>query len=297
MSRSLALLCSLVVAALVIVGGAASKPRPTSYVLPGNATFPEGVAFDQKSGDFYVSSTGDGSVLRGNVNRPAAETFISATGVQFSAIGVKIDGDRLLVAGGSTGQVRIYDRRSDALRRTFETGPGGFLNDLAVTRDGSVYVTDSSRPVLWRIAPGSTTIEQWLALPGYQSGFNANGIVATKDGRYLVYSQTNTGQLWRVELATRSVTAIDLGGELVAGDGLALRGHTLFAVAAGLIVKVRLAGDFASGQVVSRTGDPSFRSPTTLAIARGRLLVVNSQFDAMGGTPVLPFTVSSVRIP
>jgi len=34
-----------------------------------------------------------------------------------------------------------------------------------------------------------------------------------------------------------------------------------------------------------------------MAIAKGRLLVVNSQFDRRGGEPVLPFTVSSVRVP
>jgi hypothetical protein len=40
-------------------------------------------------------------------------------------------------------------------------------------------------------------------------------------------------------------------------------------------------------------------SPTSLVGARGRLLVVNSQFDKRfsGATPVLPFTASVVRIP
>jgi Cu-Zn family superoxide dismutase len=37
--------------------------------------------------------------------------------------------------------------------------------------------------------------------------------------------------------------------------------------------------------------------PTTAARAGKRLLVVNSQFDKRGGTPVLPFTVAAVRRP
>ena len=143
--------------------------------------------------------------------------------------------------------------------------------------------------------------EAWLDLTTtpivYQAGFNLNGIVATPDDRYLIVSQTNTGELFRIDLATKAVVQIDLGGESVAGDGLALRGQTLFAVAGGLIVKVRLSDQFTSGDVLSRTGDASFSSPTTLAIARGRLLVVNSQFANQGGTPTLPFTVSSVPIP
>ena len=49
--------------------------------------------------------------------------------------------------------------------------------------------------------------------------------------------------------------------------------------------------------MVARTGDPSFRFPTTVEAARGRLLVVNSQFNRRGPglAPELPFTVSVVR--
>jgi Cu-Zn family superoxide dismutase len=43
--------------------------------------------------------------------------------------------------------------------------------------------------------------------------------------------------------------------------------------------------------------DKTFMFPTTAALAKGRLLVVNSQFDKRGGTPDLPFTVSSVKRP
>ena len=83
------------------------------------------------------------------------------------------------------------------------------------------------------------------------------------------------------------------------GDGIELRGRTLYAASNGLIAKVRLAGNLLSGDVVSRTSDPSFSSPTTIAIARGRLLVVNSQFARLfgGQPPVLPFTVSSIPMP
>jgi Cu-Zn family superoxide dismutase len=49
--------------------------------------------------------------------------------------------------------------------------------------------------------------------------------------------------------------------------------------------------------VLARVLDPSLRFPTTIALARGRMLAVNSQFDRQGGTPELPFTVSSIPIP
>jgi Cu-Zn family superoxide dismutase len=112
--------------------------------------------------------------------------------------------------------------------------------------------------------------------------------------------QSNTGKLFRISLATKEVVEIDLGGATVTnGDGLVLRGHSLYVVRNSMfqIDEVRLSGDFTSGEVVSSTNDPSFIYPTTAVIARGRLLVVNSQFNNRGGTPVLPFTVSSIRVP
>ena len=109
--------------------------------------------------------------------------------------------------------------------------------------------------------------------------------------------QSNTGKLFRIEIATKQVVEIDLGGASVAGDGLWLEGKKLYAVARPDLLKIRLSRDFTRGQVVSRSSDYSFAFPTTIAIARGRMLVVNSQFDKRGGTPVLPFTVSSIKVP
>jgi Cu-Zn family superoxide dismutase len=63
-------------------------------------------------------------------------------------------------------------------------------------------------------------------------------------------------------------------------------------------VKIALSADLGSGTVLSRTTDTSFDDPTTAALARGRLLVVNSQFGERGGVGVLdPFTVSSIPAP
>ena len=78
----LTLLAALGAAVLAVT--AAAAPRPSTYVLPGNAVFPEGIAFDQQSGNFYVGSTGDGSILRGHVSEPTASPFVP--GIHWSAM-------------------------------------------------------------------------------------------------------------------------------------------------------------------------------------------------------------------
>jgi sugar lactone lactonase YvrE len=292
-----------IVSALVVAGLAAAQSRPDAYVIPGDRVFPEGVAFQPQTGFFYVTSTGDGTVFRAHVKGDEAERFLPAGGDgRTTAIGLEVDGDRLFVAGGMTGLVTVYDTDTRQLLGRFETGAGGFLNDVATARNGDAFVTDSLRPVLWRISADLSGIEPWLDFTGtpfqYLPGFNANGIVATPDDKYLIVSQSNAQKLFRIDLDTKEVVEI-MTAEPVGGDGLQLQGRRLFAVAGGAIVKVKLSGDFLEGRVESRTTDPSWLSPTTNAIARGRMLLVNSQFARRnaGLPPILPFKVSSLEIP
>jgi hypothetical protein len=300
------------IAAAVLATGAATAPRPSSYTIPGNAVFPEGIAYQDGTNRFYVGSTTDGTIFRGILSQQAMTQFLpgGADG-RTTAIGMKVDRrERLFVAGGGTGAVWVYDTDTPSLIRKFASRFSGqqFLNDLVIAKNGAAFITDSLRPVLYRIpadevrrTANAGALEAWLDFTStplvYQAGFNLNGIVATANGKYLIVVQANTGKLFRIEIKTKTVVPIDLGGELVMGDGLWLKGRTLYAVARPNLVKIRMSGDLTSGRVTLRTTPASLAFPTTLAIARGRMLVVNSQFDKRAGSPVLPFTVSSINVP
>ena len=62
-----------------------------------------------------------------------------------------------------------------------------------------------------------------------EMGFNANGIAAR--GRWLVFVQSNTGFLFRLNPRTGVTVKVDTGGYLVNnGDGLDFKGRTLYVV-------------------------------------------------------------------
>jgi sugar lactone lactonase YvrE len=283
------------------------------YVLPGEQVFPEGVAYQSDTGDFYVGSTTDGTVFRGNVEGgpKEAEVFLEPeSDGRTTAIGMEVGEDgRLFIAGGDTGRIFVYDTESTDQIRRLDTSDAGatFLNDVAVTPDGDAYVTDSLRPVLFRVpstVDGVGEVEPWLNFEEtpaeYEEGYNFNGIDATEDGRYLVAVQSNTGELFRIDIESKQVVEINLGGEtLTNGDGLLLDGRTVYVVRneQALIVAVKLSGEYIRGKVGEPFTDPSFAFPTTIAKTDGRLLVVNSQFDKQEGEAELPFTVSSVEVP
>jgi len=276
---------------LAVLGALAAGPAPATaqapntYELPGNAVFPEGIA--ASGATFFVSSSNDGTVFRGDLSSPRASVFLppGANG-RTAALGMKVDRGRLFIAGGRTGRAFVHDAASGALLRSVATGGPAFLNDVAVTRSGDAYFTDSVRPLIFRIparaagtrSPAAAPLRPWLGLRGsairYRTGPtpNLNGIVATPDGRSLLAIQSNTGRLFRIDVATRRVGAVPVrGGRLTFGDGLLLRGRTLYVVRnrLELIVRVRLERGYSSGRVVGSSTSPSFGFPTTIATAGG----------------------------
>ncbi|MBW4629970.1 MAG: SMP-30/gluconolactonase/LRE family protein [Brasilonema octagenarum HA4186-MV1] len=312
------LLFVVVVVSLITFDFASTQAKVISlnrYILPGERVFPEGIAYQPKTKDFFVSSTTDGTIFRGNLQQESAEVFLpgGADG-RTTAIGLKVDDKgRLFVAGGNTGQIFVYNTHSGELLGQFKNQKAStFINDVAISPNGEAYFTDSSDPTLYKVSINEANeiqFEAWLDFTGtsleYQSGFNLNGIAASNDGKYLIVVQSNTGKLFRIDIDSKQVTEIDLGGErLTNGDGILLsRGkkQILYVVRnqQKLIVKVELEEDFSRGTVVSSTTDPSLAYPTTIAQVRKQLLVVNSQFDKRGSglTPELPFTVSSISTP
>jgi len=285
---------------------------PTRYVLPGSSVFPEGIAYDERTRFVFVSSTTDGTIYRGDVSDETLQPWLpGGSDGRTTATGLEVDKDgHLFVAGGGTGSVWIYDEVTGALIAKLSGGSSPtFINDIAVDRNGVAYITDSMSPVIYRIVPngsGGYTIERWLELAGtpivYGPGFNLNGIVVSENDKYLYTVQTNTGKIFRIEIATRTIVQVDVGGTTFPNaDGLWLRGTTLYVLQnqQAIISEVRVQPNDASGTLVSRTTDPSFMVPTSLVGARGKFLVVNSQFNRRGPglSPVLPFTVSVIPIP
>jgi hypothetical protein len=288
--------------------------RPDHYVLEGDNVYPEGIA-KAPGHTFFVGSLGTGAVYRGDTRTSRTEIFLAAgRDGRTTAIGMKVDNHgHLIIAGGPTGYVWVYDTATGALLNRFTTGStANELNDLTVAPNGDIYITDSFRPTLWRVPAAQLgrpvghdlPLEPWLDLHGnvaYDDGFNANGIVATPDGQHLLFSDFNSAVIYRVDLSSRAITRLPLS-EPVTGDGLLLDGSTLYAVDSldapgNAIVRIALRPDLTAGQVVSRTTNDRLHFPSTIAADGDDLLAVNFQFDKLssGQAPQLPFDV--VRVP
>lgn len=275
--------------------------RPSTH---GN---PEGVAWHAPSHTFFVGATGDGTIYRGRPLQRTLRPFITVDpAAGRAAIGMEAVGDKLYVAGGPTGKVFVYRISTRRLIGTFDTGTGGFLNDLVVTPRGHVYVTDSFRPVLWHVTraqlrAGSGTPKAVNVAPEitYVAGeFNLNGIEFA--GRRTVLAiQSATGLLYRITLDHQAPLGRTIqqvaAPPVVGGDGITWDRGRLIVVDGdpARLVFMALTADLQDGFITRERTDAALRGPSSVARAGNRYLVVNADF----ATSRTPFTVADLKAP
>jgi streptogramin lyase len=274
--------------ALVAVAAATAKSIPDVIALP-NGWRPEAGAAG-RGHTLYVGSLAAGAVRQIDVRTGKSFTLVQPTPGRVAA-GVEYDrrGDRLFVAGGATGQAYVYDAKSGSALAAYQLGTPAFVNDVVRTKD-AVYLTDSQQPWLYRLPLGDDgalppqSAVQKVPVTGdyvHQSGFNLNGIVATKNGKTLIAVQSNTASLFTIDPATGVAHKIALsGGDVAFGDGLLLEGRTLYVVQNQLnrVAVVRLAPDLASGAIVDHLTHPALDVPTAIDRVGDRLYLPNARF-------------------
>jgi sugar lactone lactonase YvrE len=296
----------VVILAVLALTFASATPAASQAVFPPviplpDGFQPEGIAVG-KGTTFFVGSIPTGMIYRGDLRTGEGEVLVPEQDGR-NAIGLDYDARSgyLFVAGGPTGQAYVYDAESGASLAEYQltTTAPSFINDVIVTRQAA-YFTNSFQAEFYRVplGPGGRLPDpadiETIPLSGdftQVGGFNANGIEAAPNGKYLIVVQSATGMLFRVDPDTGFADQIELSGMLdavPAGDGIVLQGRTLYVVQNQFnqIAVIELSPKYTSGEVVQIITNDNFRIPTTAAMFGRYLYAVNARF----GTPPTPDT-------
>ncbi|HEX6256110.1 MAG TPA: hypothetical protein VFZ70_09920 [Euzebyales bacterium] len=317
MRRSLiAALSALLV--LAAVPASAQPPFPETIPLTSEATATTGFQGEgvvARGSTAYAGSLATGTIVTADLVTGDVTTLVASAGGP--AVGLALAGDLLFVAGGPTGELRVYDATSgDEIAVVQLSDPGaGFINDVIVTGDAA-YATDSFNATLYRVPLTGREVgePEPLTLTGdfeLAPGFNANGIEAVGggDATRLILAQSadptdGTGSaLYLVEPGENEAEAIRIAidGDVTNADGIVLRGRTLYVVEnqQDRVAIVRLSGDLTSGTVTGYLTDDDLATPTTATLALGALYAVNARFAdlGMGADPTtLDFEIVRVEL-
>jgi sugar lactone lactonase YvrE len=210
-----------------------------------NELYPEGIDYNTREKCFYVSSLHYGKI--GKVSTKGEySTFIDDPEIP-SAIGLRVDirNSQLIVCGSDPGvstktdannqrklaKVGFYDLYSGKRKAIVDLGKlntnsdFNFANDIAIGKDGSVYVTNSFSPIIYVIDPKTYQAKVLLNDAAFAAkGFGLNGIATLKNG-YIVTCNSEKGELFILDPKTpKAFNKIEVSGDFKGVDGIVANG-------------------------------------------------------------------------
>lgn len=283
-----------------------SAPMVRSRVvatLPDSAFYPEGMDHDPRSDAWFVASIRKRTIVRIGPDGHARDFPRPGSERLDAVMGVRVDAERGVVwattrampvmegyrpEDGARARVWAFDLATGALKGMADVPGEGphLLGDLVVHSSGTVYLTDSESPVLYRarLDGGRVVIEEAVRHRLFRS---LQGLVFDRDGRRLVMADYSHGLLLvDPERGTVHELPAPAGVSTLGLDGLARLGDDIIGVQNGIapprIVRFRLDESrtrVLSLEVLDRHL-PVADEPTIGALAGDRFVyVANSQWE------------------
>ena len=302
-------------AAAVWIGlsGPAAAQAPDVIPLPESHLFPENIAASE-DGTLYVSSFRDGGVLKiapGSTPvaffKPAEHGTRSTFGLlvdektntlwvasnDISAIGVRGPSD---VAGA---WVKSFDLVSGAPKFSGKLPAApAVANDFAIGDDGSLYVTNTMGPQIFRLKPDAKEFEVFVEDDRLKGGLDG---IAFDEAGALYVNTYMTGELFRVDVKAGkpgAITKLKTSRPLKHPDGMRpIPGGFLMVEGAGTLDRVTIKGDEAKIKTLK-----DFAGPTGVAITADKVWVTEGQLAYLSdpdlkGKPLPTFQLRSIPLP
>jgi len=276
-----------------------------AFRIPEKGLVPEGLAFDSKTGSFFVGSIRKKKVVRVARDGRVSDFVASGRDGLRGVLGMRVDAARrrLLACTRAMPHMEGYvkekspdsalvefDADSGVRKREYplppQPGPNATApacDDVALGPDGSVFVNDAEHMRIFVLRPGAKDLEVFVDDPalGRPQGF------AVSDDAKTVYV-SNYRRVMAVDVTSKRVRAVDAPAEVVLNgiDGLAYDRGTLLAVQNGIepnrVARLRLSPDgtrITAGEILEMN-NPFFDEPTLGIVANGAFYNVA---DSQGG--------------
>lgn len=293
-------------------------PLQTQYTLQSTTSLPEGVAYDDLTHTFFATAINGGQITR--VTPLGQEiVFHSDPNPNISFGGAHVDEERrrlwvcaVDVKTNPYPTSEVWAFNIESKKRTHKISlnqPASFCNDLVTDEHGSLFVTDSANPNIYRVDPTLSTFSVFLTAPqfaGPPGGVGLNGLDFTPDGDRLLVATTMPAALYSVPVADpQAFVAVQTGGDPFAmpgdprfpgPDGVEFLDDRLYIAYDGGVQQLTFSDpDFTQATVATTTAVPS--GLTSLTAADGQLYAIDSEvFRAlyMFLPPELPFSILHV---
>jgi len=278
-------------------------PSSIAFEVDETDLIPEGIAFDPQTDQFFLSSKYKEKIIVADQYGNHSDFIETGQDGMLGSLGLKIDEKRRRLwavsnkkdGNKSVSAVHVYDIDSKTLIKQFylPADKKYLLNDLAITNDGSAYITETFGSNLFMVSSDLSEIKLFLN----DTLLNEpNGIVLSPDNKLLYVASTYNGILI-IDLITNTISPI---GNIISVstdrlDGLVFYNNSIIGVANAqyeftYVVRYYLSDnrrEIIAASIIDKD-NPEFITPTTCVIADNNLYVlaatclavcINNQMD------------------
>jgi len=286
----------------IVANGRPLGSARVAFTLSEADLIPEGIAWDPGSRRLFVGSLARNKIVAISPDGRASDFVPSGRDGLRRVLGMKVDASRKSLwvcsaeadspsPGGKATRASTlfrFDLATGKTLRKIPSPPGGthLFNDIALEKDGGLFLTDSEEGAVYRLRAGRETLEVFQA-PG--RFFYPNGIALSDDGRYLYVAHVLGVAAWELGNGRSFDLPTPEDVTIVGIDGLSFHRGGLVAIQNGMepnrVAYFPLAPslDRVTGERVLERGNRNFEIPTTGAVAGNSYYVIaNSQLRALG---------------
>ncbi len=296
---------SILLAAASAMTPSAQAAAPAEIVVQGERVYPESLT-SASDGTVIIGGLGSHAIYRAKPGSAAAELWIAAgtDGLQ-SVLGVFADEkSNTLWACSSTfaapgsppppgADLHAFDLKSGASKARYPLPTAGSLcNDIAIAKDGTLYVTDTRNMQVLRLKKGAASLEVWAGGEGFGPKDGVLDGIALLGQRVLVNALVEN-KLYSVPIESDgragAIVEVKLDQPISRPDGMRSFGkNSLLLVDAaegGRLSLVTLKGD----EGVVKTLKSGFADgPTAVTLVGTNAYVLEAQLAKMRANPPVP---------
>jgi len=286
-----------------------AKPKGTIAITATIAEpqiLAEGIAFDSVSRRLYVGSVHKRKIIAVGQDAKAYDFVPAAAHGLNGAFGLALDTARGSLWSASSAVPQVAGLTGVDRNRTgifeFAAADGSLkkkvlltddgkehvIGDLAISPAGDIYASDSSSPVIYRLAAGGISLEPFVTGDAFHS---LQGLAFSPDASKLAVADYSSG-IHIVDVASRALALMQMPARttLHGIDGFVRYGRDLIGVQNGIepqrvvLLRMNPAWTEVEGLDVLAANLPEMDEPTLAALDGDALLVIgNGQWSRFAG--------------
>ncbi len=265
-----------------------------AFQINDKKLIPENLAYDKRTNKFFIGSLYKNKIIQSDQNGSFKDFISENQNGLWSVAGMKIDekNNSLWVCSGTGTQMINYNDsvagrsglfqfdlvKGNLINKFFVNDINQhFLNDLVITNDGNIYVTDSNFPAVYFLDKKEGKLKVFADLNGL---IFPNGITISDDQKYLFVAHFAGIKI--IEIETKNIFDLSHPDKIHTGliDGLYFYKNNLLAIQNSRVIKFILTDDKmkVTDQIIIEANNPDFNIPTTGVIVDNEFYyIANSQ--------------------